>query len=78
MKNGQDFGKHSIALLIPCYNEAETIGTVIRDFRTALPSAAIYVYDNNSSDLTSKCAEEAGAIVRLESRQGKGNVIPGN
>jgi glycosyltransferase involved in cell wall biosynthesis len=75
MMNGQDYDKHSIALLIPCYNESETIGTVIRDFRTVLPSAAICVYDNNSSDQTSQRAEEAGAIVRSETRQGKGNVI---
>ena len=75
MTNSQNFGKRRIALLIPCYNEAETIGTVVQNFRSVLPSAAIYVYDNNSRDLTSKCAEEAGAYVRSETRQGKGNVI---
>jgi hypothetical protein len=65
----------SIAVLIPCYNEALTIGTVVRDFRAALPGAAIYVYDNNSSDGTLEAARAAGAIVRKETRQGKGNVV---
>ncbi len=63
------------AVLIPCYNEAKTIGKVVRDFRAALPDAAIYVYDNNSKDGTDGIAREAGAIVRYERRQGKGNVI---
>lgn len=63
------------AVLIPCYNEAKTIGKVVRDFRAALPEAAIYVYDNNSKDNTDAIAKEAGAIVRYERRQGKGNVI---
>lgn len=64
-----------IAVLIPCYNEAATIGKVVRDFRQALPEAVIYVYDNNSTDQTAAIAREAGAVVRREPRQGKGNVI---
>ena len=64
-----------IAVLIPCYNEAATIGKVVRDFRAALPEAAVYVFDNNSNDNTAQIALEAGAIVRHEYRQGKGNVI---
>lgn len=63
------------AVLIPCYNEALTIGKVIDDFHRVLPSADIYVYDNNSSDDTAKIATEHGAIVRQEPRQGKGNVV---
>ncbi|QNM06868.1 glycosyltransferase family 2 protein [Qiania dongpingensis] len=64
-----------IAVLIPCYNEEKTVSKVVSDFKNALPEASIYVYDNNSTDNTAKFAEEAGAIVRHESRQGKGNVI---
>jgi len=64
-----------IAVLIPCYNEAATIAKVVRDYRAALPEAEIYVYDNNSKDHTDEIAREAGAIVRYEYRQGKGNVI---
>lgn len=64
-----------IAVLIPCYNESKTIAKVVRDYKTALPEADIYVYDNNSTDGTDKIAEKAGAIVRYEYRQGKGNVI---
>jgi glycosyltransferase involved in cell wall biosynthesis len=64
-----------IAVLVPCYNEDAAIGTVVRDFRAALPSATIYVYDNNSKDETVARAREAGAVVRNESRQGKGNVV---
>ncbi|MBQ1948402.1 MAG: glycosyltransferase [Clostridia bacterium] len=64
-----------IAVLIPCYNESATVQKVVRDFKEALPEADIYVYDNNSSDGTDKLALEAGAIVRYEYRQGKGNVI---
>lgn len=64
-----------IAVLIPCYNESKTIQKVVADYRAALPEADIYVYDNNSSDNTDKIAREAGAIVRYEHRQGKGNVI---
>jgi len=66
---------HSIAVLIPCYNEEITIGKVVADFRAALPRATIYVYDNNSSDHTVEVARNAGAIVRKEGRQGKGNVV---
>jgi glycosyltransferase involved in cell wall biosynthesis len=64
-----------IAVLIPCYNEAATITKVVSDFRQFLPEATIYVYDNNSSDDTAAKAQAAGAIVRKEPRQGKGNVI---
>ena len=64
-----------VAVLIPCYNEAKTIGKVISDFKKALPEAIIYVYDNNSSDNTVEIAREAGAVVRFEYMQGKGNVI---
>ena len=64
-----------IAVLIPCYNEELTIAKVINDFKAELPEAKIYVYDNNSSDNTFKIALENGAIVRKESRQGKGNVV---
>ena len=64
-----------IAVLIPCYNEAKTIEKVVNDFRAALPEAVIYVYDNNSTDGTPEIAERAGAVVRYEYKQGKGNVI---
>ena len=64
-----------IAVLIPCYNESKTIEKVVKDFKKALPSADIYVYDNNSTDGTDEIAKKAGAIVRYEYRQGKGNVI---
>lgn len=64
-----------IAVLIPCYNEGKTIEKVVLDFKKALPGAAIYVYDNNSTDGTDRIAEKTGAIVRYEYRQGKGNVI---
>ena len=64
-----------IAVLVPCYNEAQTIGKVVTEFRRELPDADIYVYDNNSKDDTSLIAREAGAIVRREPRQGKGNVV---
>lgn len=64
-----------IAVLIPCYNESQTIAKVVRDYREALPEAVIYVYDNNSGDRTDEIAREAGAVVRYEYRQGKGNVI---
>lgn len=65
----------TVAVLLPCYNEEVTIGKVVRDFKTALPQADIYVYDNNSSDRTAEIAAAEGAIVRKEPRQGKGNVI---
>ena len=64
-----------IAVLIPCYNESVTIKKVIEDYKKVLPEADIYVYDNNSTDGTNKIAKEAGAIVKYEYRQGKGNVI---
>ena len=63
------------AVLIPCYNEETTIRKVVSDFKKTLPDAAIYVYDNNSTDNTLQEAEKSGAIVHKEPRQGKGNVI---
>lgn len=63
------------AVLIPCYNEAKTIEKVINDDKAELPNAVIYVYDNNSTDGTDKIAREAGAVVRYEYKQGKGNVV---
>ncbi|GAK03011.1 possible glycosyltransferase [Geomicrobium sp. JCM 19037] len=60
-----------VAILIPCYNEEQTIGAVIDEFQSELPDAAIYVYDNNSKDKTSEVARAHGAIVRTETRQGK-------
>ena len=63
-----------IAVLIPCYNESKTVEKVVTDFRRVLPDATVYVYDNNSSDDTSRIATEHGATVRFEPRQGKGNV----
>lgn len=65
----------TIAVLIPCYNEAKTIEKVVQDYHQALPEADIYVYDNNSTDETADIARKAGAIVRHEYRQGKGNVV---
>ena len=64
-----------IAVLIPCYNESKTIEKVVKDYKKALPEADIYVYDNNSKDHTDEIAKKAGAIVKYEYRQGKGNVI---
>lgn len=64
-----------IAVLIPCYNESQTIDKVVRDWKNALPDATIYVYDNNSTDGTDEIAKAAGAVVRYEHLQGKGNVI---
>ena len=64
-----------IAVLIPCYNESKTIEKVVIDWKKALPEAVIYVYDNNSEDNTAMIAEKAGAVVRYEYQQGKGNVI---
>ncbi|MBO4776044.1 MAG: glycosyltransferase [Lachnospiraceae bacterium] len=64
-----------IAVLIPCYNESKTIEKVVTEFKEALPNAIIYVYDNNSSDGTDEIAKKAGAVVRYEHQQGKGNVI---
>lgn len=64
-----------IAVLIPCYNESKTIEKVVKDYKKELPNADIYVYDNNSSDGTDEIAKNAGAIVKYEYKQGKGNVI---
>lgn len=64
-----------VAVLIPCLNEESTVAKVVNDFRTALPAAAIYVYDNNSTDATAERAQRAGAIVRLEAQRGKGHVV---
>src|SRR5580698_6945810 len=64
-----------VAVVIPCWNEAVAIGRVVSDFRTALPDAAIYVYDNNSTDGTAAAANGAGGQVRAETMQGKGNVV---
>ena len=64
-----------IAVLVPCYNEESTIATVVGDFRTALPDAAVYVYDNNSTDNTVEVATQHGAVVRREHLQGKGHVV---
>lgn len=64
-----------IAILIPCYNESKTIKKVINDYKKVLPEADIYVYDNNSNDGTDEIAKKAGAIVRYEYKQGKGNVV---
>lgn len=66
--------REKIAVIIPCYNEALTIGKVVEDFRRELPEATVYVYDNNSTDDTAEIANGSGAIVRNEPRQGKGNV----
>jgi glycosyltransferase involved in cell wall biosynthesis len=67
--------RHTIAVLVPCYNEAESIGAVVRDFARELPGAEVFVYDNASSDGTARVAAEAGATVRFEARRGKGNVV---
>lgn len=64
-----------IAILIPCYNESKTIGKVVKDWKAELPEAVVYVYDNNSTDHTDVIAREAGAVVRYEYQQGKGNVV---
>src|ERR1700760_2689415 len=64
-----------VAVLVPCYNEEAAVATVVADFRKALPTAEIYVYDNNSSDRTVTVARDAGAQVRSERRQGKGHVV---
>src|SRR6185312_171127 len=64
-----------IAVLVPCFNEEAAVATVVADFRKALPSADIFVYDNNSSDRTVAVARGAGALVRSERRQGKGHVV---
>ena len=74
MKNDK-YKNKKIAVLIPCYNESKTIEKVVKDYKKVLPEADIYVYDNNSKDDTDKIASKAGAIVRYEYKQGKGNVI---
>ncbi|MGE3148676.1 MAG: glycosyltransferase family 2 protein [Pseudorhodoplanes sp.] len=66
---------HRIAVLIPCYNEEAAIGKVVADFKTVLPTATVYVYDNNSKDKTALVAGTAGAVVRRETHQGKGHVV---
>jgi glycosyltransferase involved in cell wall biosynthesis len=75
MSQSPSFAGHRIAVLVPCYNEERTIADVIAGFRSALPMAEIYVYDNNSRDRTVDVARAAGAIVRGETLQGKGNVV---
>lgn len=65
----------TVAVLVPCYNEVATIAKVVDDFKRVLPEAVVYVYDNNSSDGTAQIAQEHGAVVRYEGRQGKGNVV---
>jgi glycosyltransferase involved in cell wall biosynthesis len=76
-RSNQDIGSRMlrVAVLIPCYNEAATIRAVVSDFQAALPNAAIYVYDNNSTDETINVAEQAGALIRREHQQGKGHVV---
>ncbi|GJE28427.1 glycosyltransferase family 2 protein [Methylobacterium organophilum] len=75
LPQGSFVRNRSIAVLLPCFNEEATVGTVIATFRRVLPGATIYVYDNNSTDRTAEIATAAGAIVRHERRQGKGNVV---
>jgi hypothetical protein len=70
-----DLAQPRIAILVPCFNEETAVASVVADFRKALPSAEIFVYDNNSSDRTIEVAREAGAVVRAERRQGKGHVV---
>jgi glycosyltransferase involved in cell wall biosynthesis len=67
--------QHEIAILVPCFNQELTVGKTVAAFREALPLATVYVYDNNSTDRTIEAAQRAGAVVRNESRQGKGNVV---
>jgi glycosyltransferase involved in cell wall biosynthesis len=67
--------RQRLAVLVPCFNEEAAIGRVVRDFRAALPQATVYVYDNNSTDRTMEVARTAGAVVRREAHQGKGNVV---
>ena len=75
IKTDWEIRMDKIAVLIPCYNEAQTIKKVVEDAKAALPEAVVYVYDNNSADGTDEIAREAGAVVRYEYQQGKGNVI---
>lgn len=74
-QHDESAGSYRLAVLIPCYNEEKTVGKVIRDFRSHVPAAEIYVFDNNSTDRTVEEARRAGAIVRRETRQGKGFVV---
>jgi glycosyltransferase involved in cell wall biosynthesis len=67
--------RYEVAVLVPCYNEEQSIGKVVAEFRAALPQATVYVYDNNSKDNTVTAARAAGAVVRRETHQGKGNVV---
>lgn len=71
----REIGGSTVAVLIPCFNEAKTVGSVVADMRRTLPEAAVYVYDNNSTDETATVASAAGAIVRSVPVQGKGNVV---
>jgi glycosyltransferase involved in cell wall biosynthesis len=75
MADTQFLSGYRVAVLVPCYNEEKTVAEVVRGFRAALPTAEIYVYDNNSKDRTVALAREAGAVVRTETLQGKGNVV---
>jgi glycosyltransferase involved in cell wall biosynthesis len=70
-----DVAQLEVAVLVPCYNEERAIAKVIADFRAALPSATVYVYDNNSTDGTVAAAKQAGGVVRRETHQGKGYVV---
>jgi len=75
LADGMTANRHDVAVLVPCHNEERTIAKVVADFRTTLPAAPIYVYDNNSTDHTAEAARQAGAAVRRETRQGKGYVV---
>lgn len=75
MEERQNYYRARVAVLIPCYNEEHAIADVVRDFRAVLPGACVYVYDNNSTDRTAELAAAAGATVRHEPLQGKGNVV---
>ena len=70
-----NLGRYEVAILVPCYNEERAIAKVVADFRSALPAATVYVYDNNSTDGTVAAAKDAGAVVRRETHQGKGHVV---
>ena len=72
---GEKEFKVRIAAIVPCYNEEAAVGTVVTDLKNAVPGIEVYVYDNNSSDRTAEVAAAAGAIVRKETRKGKGNVV---
>ena len=74
-KETEMLGRYTIAVLVPCYNEEVAVAKVVADFKAVLPNADIYVYDNNSSDRTVEVAAGAGALVRREPQQGKGNVV---